>query len=362
MVGEYKKILYGSKEVLAFFPYTLNELYITSKKNNKIDEVIGAIESVFPLDNPANKFFLDLLLDQEMLYSYRLSGIDQTFADIYAENPFNIFRQELKDMKAIYEYAVTHINKLSYSNRFLKDLHHALYNKNKRFYPGEFRKVVSFVGETVDDASYIAPPIDSMQDNMDEMELFMYRDDISVYIRASLLYYQIMSNLPFLIGNQEIGRLTSILYLIEFGGVPHYIPLSKYLENVEYYRLEAIKKGDINIFLIKYLEAIRDALKDAKRSIRSYNNLKQKQAAIIDKSAHTIYQKRRLHEILRRSHRYIYLQSEMLSKEFQVLNKTIVKRYRFLIELGILKTKRTYFSKQYYNHALLRILTWLTYI
>jgi hypothetical protein len=27
-----------------------------------------------------------------------------------------------------------------------------------------------------------------------------------------------------------------------------------------------------------------------------------------------------------------------------------------------LKSKRTYYSKQYYNHALLRILTWLAYI
>lgn len=357
MVGEYKKIKYGSKDVLAFFPYTLNELYITSKTNNKISELICEIEDVFPLDNPTNKFFLDLLLDQEMLYSYKLNGVDQSFADIYAENPFNIFKEELKGMKEIYEYAVTHINKLSYSNRFLKDLHHALYNKNVRFYPGEFRKVVSFIGETIDEASYIAPPIECMQDNMDEMELFMYRDDISVYIRASLLYYQIMANLPFLIGNQVIARLTSILYLIEFGGIPHYIPLSKYLEDIESSRLEAVKKGDINIFLISYLEAIKEALKDAKRSIRSYNNLKQKQTQIIDNSAHTIYQKRRLHEILRRSHRYIYLQSEMLSKEFQVLNKTIIKRYRFLIELGILKSKRTYFSKQYYNHALLRILT-----
>lgn len=362
MVGKYKKIKYGSKDVLAFFPYALNELYITSKTDEKIGELISEIEDVFPLDNPANKFFLDLLLDQEMLYSYKLNGVIQTFADIYAEIPFNLFKQELKEKKEIYEYAVTHINKLSYSNRFLKDLHHALFNKNKRFYPGEFRRVVSFIGKNIDEASYIAPPVSHMQDNMDEMELFMYRDDISVYIRASLLYYQIMANLPFLIGNQEIARLVSILYLIEFGGIPHYIPLSKYLEDIEKYRFKAIKEGNINIFLIKYLEAIKDALKDAKRSIRSYNNLKHKQASIIDKSSHTIYQKRRLHEILRRSHRYIYLHSEILSKEFSVLPKTIVKRYRFLIELGILKTKRTYYSKQYYNHALLRILSWLAYI
>ena len=357
MVGQYKKIPYGSKEVNAFFPYTCNELYITSEKSYEIEKLINEIEGLFPLDTPLNKFFLDLIQDQEMLYSYELNGIKQTFADIYAENPFNLFKQELKDMQEIYAYAVTHINKLGYSNRFLKDLHHALFNKNIRFYPGEFRKVVSFVGPNIEEASYITAPYDCMQDNMDEMELFMYRDDLSVFIRAALLYYQIMANLPFLIGNQEIARLASILYLIEFDGINHYIPLSKYLKDIEDVRLDAMEKGDINLFVIAYLKAIKAAIKDAKRSIKSYNTLKLKQERIIDRSNHTIYQKRRLHEVLRRSHRYIYLHSQMLSKEFDVLSKTIVKRYRYLIELGLLKSKKTYYQKQYFNPAMLRILS-----
>ncbi len=357
MVGQYKKVLYGSKEVNAFFPYTLNELYITSKPSVEINKLIDEIEGLFPLDSPLNKFFLDLIKDQEMLYNYHLQGTMQTFADIYAENPFNLFKQELIETQEIYTYAVEHINKLGYSNRFLKDLHHALFHKNIRFYPGEFRKVISFVGESIDEASYITPPFDCMQDNMDEMELFMYRDDLSVYIRAALLYYQIMANLPFLIGNQETARLSSILYLIEFDGIPHYIPLSKYFDTIEEKRQEAMDSGDINLFVVAYLKAIKLAIKDAKRSIKSYNTLKHKQERIIDNSKHTIYQKRRLHEVLRRSHRYIYLHSEMLSKEFDVLNKTIVKRYRYLIELGILKSKKTYYSTQYFNPAILRILS-----
>lgn len=357
MVGKHQSILYGSKEVEAFFPYTLNELYITSKPSFEINKLIMDIENIFPLDTPINKFFLDLIQDQEMLYSYQLQGTKQQFSDIYAENPYNLFKQELKDMQQIYAYAVEHINKLGYSNRFLKDLHHALFGEHYRFYPGEFRKVVSFVGPNIDEATYISPPYDCMQDNMDEMELFMYRDDLSVYIRAALLYYQIMANLPFLIGNQEVAKLASILYLIEFDGISHYIPLSKYFEDIEEKRIQAMEAGDINIFVVAYLNALKEAIKDAKRSIRSYNTLKHRQERIIDNSNHTIYQKRRLHEILRRSHRYIYLHSEMLSKEFDVLNKTIVKRYRYLIELGILKSKKTYFSKQYFNPAMLRILS-----
>lgn len=357
MLGEMKKVAYGSKEVHCFNPYSLNELYITSDKSALIEKAIFDIDSLFPIESPTNKFFLDLLKDQEMLHSKSLSGTTQSFADIYAENPYNIFKHELTELQDLYSYAPEHMKKLGYCNRFLKDLHHALFHNVQTFYPGEFRTTLSYLGKDMDSATYVSPEVEVMQNNMDEMELFMHRDDISVFIRSALLYYQIMANLPFLIGNQEIARLSSLLYLIEFDGLTHYIPLSKHLANIEEVRIKAMELGDINVFILEYLTCIKKAIIDTKRTIKGYNALKRKQEKIIDNSHHTIYQKRRLHEILRRSHKTIYLDSEMLIEEFQVLNKTIVKRYRYLIELKILKTKKTYFSKQYYNVSMLRLLT-----
>lgn len=355
MLGEVRKEKYGTKIIDIFLPYSLNGVYVLSKKSERIEELVQEIEELFPLKTPLNKFFLDLLQDKEMLDSLTLSGQEQSFEDMYSDDNFNLFRETLLELKGVYEYAPKHMNKLGYSNRFLKDLHHALFEKNVSFYPGEFRKVQSFVGNSIEEASYIPPDIQTMQDNMDEMELFMHRDDLSVYIKSSLLYYQIMANLPFLIGNQEIARIVSQLYLIEFDGLSHYIPLSKHLVKIEDERIRSMNAGDINIFVIAFLEALKNSITDANKMITAYNNLKKRQQKAIEHSNHTIYQKRRLMEVLHQSHKTIYLNSEPLEERFDVLNKTIVKRYRLLMDLGIIKCKQTFFSKLYFNQKMFNI-------
>lgn len=357
MLGEKKTIKYGTQDIETFIPYTLNGLYITSKPSDEINKLVSEIESLMPFETASNRFFLNLIQDMEMLASYELNGASYNLSDLYAPSSFNLFSNQLKEMQEIYAYAPEHIHKLGYANRFLKDLHHALYGKNVRFYPGEFRKTVSFLGaDTIENAYFVSCEVDYMQLNMDEMELFMYRDDISVYVRSALMYYQIMANLPFLIGNQDIARLSSQLYLMEFDGIPHYIPLSRFLTDIEDVRFEAMRQGDVNIFITAYLKAIKDAVLSAQAMIKSYNRLKRRQQKLVENSHHTIYQKRRLQEMLIQSHKTVYLDSEPLQEAFGVLNKTIIKRYRLLMELGIIEKKKTYFENQYYNKGLLRIL------
>ncbi len=357
MLGEIKRIKYGLKEVNSFIPYTLNELYITSKKDEKIEALVKDIESLLPLPKPANKFFYDLLLDVELIDNLNGNEHQYTLADLHSPSAFDLFAGELKGYKELFEYAPIHLNKLGYSNRFLKDLHHALFSKYNTYYPGEYRRVVSYVGPSIDDAIYITAEPEYMQHNMDEMELFMHRDDVSVFIRSGLLYYQIMANLPFLVGNEMIGRLVSQLYLREFEIIDHYIPLSRHLEKIEDKRIEAYSKNDINIFIKAYLKSLYKALNDAKRMINGYNRIKKSQKKKVLQSDHTIYQKRRLLEILHQSHKTVYLQSEPLQERFNVLSKTIVKRYRLLHELGIVESKKTYFLTLNYNKAMLRLVS-----
>lgn len=356
MLGKYKKIMYGTKEVESFIPYSLNELYITSQSNNEVNNLIKEIEDLFPLPKPSNTFFYDLIQDAEMIDSFNLDGADYDLADLHAPSDFDLFSNELKELKDIFAYAPQHLSKLGFSNRFLKDFHHALFSKHITYYPGQFRKTVSFLGASIDHARFISAPVDEMQINMDEMELFMHRDDISVFLRSAYLYYQIMANLPFLIGNEMIARTVSQLYLQEFGIIEHYLPLSRHLNRIERDRQEALKKKNIDIFLISYLKALKRAIKDAKEMISGYNRLKNFQKRKIDKSNHTIYQKRRLNEILHQSFKTIYVLSEPLEERFGVQRKTIVKRYRYLETLGIIKTQDTYFSKLYYNEGMLKLI------
>ncbi|CCV65895.1 Filamentation induced by cAMP protein Fic [Paracholeplasma brassicae] len=355
MLGNYEKQMYGTKEIDVFVPYTLNGLFITSKKDSRIDQLVHEIDELLPIETPLNKTFYKLLLSQEVIDSYRLTGSNYELADLYAPSGFNLFHKDLMEMLDVYEYAPQHMKKIGYANRYLKDLHYAMFQNHFQFYPGEFRKVQSFVGQSIEKATYIPPNPNDMIGLMDEMELFMYRDDVSVYVRSALLYYQIATALPFLIGNLELARLTSQLYLMEFDGIKHYIPLSRHLTIAEEKREEARLTGDLNGFIIYFLEAIKSAVIDAKRMIKGYNALKIKQEKLIEKSAHTIYQKRRLLEMLHVSHRVVYLENEPLQEQFNVLSKTIIKRYRDLMELGIISKKSTYFSNQYFNKAMLKL-------
>lgn len=357
MLGEYKNIMYGTKEVKSFFPYSLNELYITANANYEVDKLLEEIESLFPLPTPSNLFFYDLIQDKEMIDSLNLDGAEHTLDELHAPSSFNLFAHELSELKEIFTHVPKHMDKLGFSNRFLKDFHHALFNKHISFYPGEFRKTVSFSGAMdIEQATFVSCSADHLQRNMDEMELFMHRDDISVFLRSAYLYYQIMVNLPFLIGNGTIARATSQLYLREFSTLNHYIPLSKYLKKIEKKRNEAILKEDINIFLISYLKALKAAITEAKEMILSFNKLKINQKRKIEKSNHTIYQKRRLNEILHQSFKTIYLPSEALENRFDVQRKTIIKRYRLLQDLGIIKVKEAYFENIYYNEGMLKII------
>lgn len=355
MLGNFEKQKYGTKFIDVFIPYTLNGLFITSKKNERIDQLVREIDELLPIETPLNKTFYKLLISQEVIDSYRLSGTNYELADLYAPSGFNLFHKDLLEMLDVYEYAPEHMKKIGYANRYLKDLHNAMFGKHVQFYPGEFRKVQSFVGESIERATYIPPDPSNMIGLMDEMELFMYRDDVSVYVRSALLYYQISTSLPFLIGNIELARMISQLYLMEFDGIKHFIPLSRHLADAERVREEAMKKADLNIFIVYFLEAIKSAILDAKKMIKGYNALKLKQEKLIEKSNHTIYQKRRLLEMLHVSHRVIYLENEPLQEQFNVLSKTIIKRYRDLMELGIIGKKSTYFSNQYYNKAMLKL-------
>jgi len=357
MLGDYQKININSKELTCFYPYSLNGLWIKSKKNLEVNHLCSEIEALFPLDTPSNKFFLRLIQDKEMLDSLKLSNIELHFNDIYASSGFNLFKNTLKERQTLYDNAPAELKKLGYCNKFLKYLHFGFFKDKPDYLPGEFRKGLTYIGsDDILTAPFVSADYDHMQDNMDEMELFMYRDDISIFTRSALLYYQIMANLPFEKGNEEVARLASQLYLIEYDGLLHYIPLSKYLKNIENFRFEAIIQNDIYIFLNPYLTAIKTAIKDAKRMIKSYNLLKTRQENAIERSEHTIYQKRRLLEILHQSHKTIFLKSEPLVERFNVLPKTIVKRYRLLIELNLIKQKRNYDRNLYYNHSLLNIL------
>ena len=50
MLGTYELKPYGVKKINVFVPYTLNGLYITSKKDSRIDKLVEEIEKLLPIE------------------------------------------------------------------------------------------------------------------------------------------------------------------------------------------------------------------------------------------------------------------------------------------------------------------------
>ena len=131
MLGTYEQKPYGLKKINVFIPYTLNQLHITSKKDERIDKLVADIDQMLPLESPLNKAFFRLIQDSEMLDWMRTSIGDYAFSDLYAPSGFNLFYNDLLHFQEVFDDAPAHMKKIGYANRFLKDIHFGLFQKHQ---------------------------------------------------------------------------------------------------------------------------------------------------------------------------------------------------------------------------------------
>lgn len=85
--------------------------------------------------------------------------------------------------------------------------------------PGEFRTSQNWIcgyGSTLKNAKYIPPCPQDMINAMSDLEKYINADsNTDVLIRASLIHYQFETIHPFLDGNGRVGRLLTLLFLME---------------------------------------------------------------------------------------------------------------------------------------------------
>jgi Fic family protein len=177
------------------------------------------------------------------------------------------------------EYGIERLSSLPLSLRLVTELHEKLMQgvRGERATRGEFRRSQNWIGPpgcTLQNASYIPPPVAELMPCLGEWETFLYDRSLPPLIQVAMVHSQFEAIHPFLDGNGRVGRLLITLFLVERDILPTpLLYLSAFFEatRTDYYdRLKGVTSdaawGDwIEYFLNGVARMSEDALSRAER-------------------------------------------------------------------------------------------------
>lgn len=258
-----------------------------SKADRALGELAG-LASMLPNPN----LLIQPLIRREAVLSSRIEGTRASLGDLYAfeavqltlfEFPEDV--QEVRNYVLALQYGLERLATLPVSLRLMRELHAHLLKgvRGEQWAPGEFRRSQNWIGapgSTIQTATYVPPPVDEMNQALNDMEKFIHeRDDLPALIRLALVHYQFEAIHPFLGGNGRVGRLLNTLLLHDWGLLSQpVLYLSAYFEanrQAYYDRLLAVsQKGAWDEWLKYFLYGVQTQAADSVRRIQRLQALR----------------------------------------------------------------------------------------
>jgi Fic family protein len=250
----------------SFSPTPVNQVWTWEepKVNTLLEKATQALSGLnaFSLIVPNVDLFIRMHIIKEANTSSRIEGT-QTEMDDAVMDADQISPEKRDDWLEVQNYvqamnhALASLEHLPLSNRLLKETHAILLQgvRGERKTPGEFRTSQNWIGGTsLQDAVFIPPHQNEVDDLMADLEKFWHNEEIDVphLIRIAISHYQFETIHPFLDGNGRIGRLLITLYLISHGML-----------------------NKPSLYLSDYFEKNKGAYYDALTTVRASNNLLQ---------------------------------------------------------------------------------------
>ncbi|MEZ5339829.1 MAG: Fic family protein [bacterium] len=252
-----------------------------------LDSLLLAAENVSALGQAANDIrnsaliaaISNLRANIEAQMSSRIEGIETTITDLlwaYRQERRGsvtnlIVSRNLEVLNYLHALRIGQArllgsDALPICSRLIRELHARLMQdvRGATLDPGEFRRVQNSIGRSgasEADSIYTPPPPQEVAPAMSELEKFINRDDINIFVKTALVHYQFEAIHPFSDGNGRVGRLLVTLMLLEGSRLsqPLIYP-SAYLEEhrQQYYELllRVSTQGDWHAWLVFFLKGI----------------------------------------------------------------------------------------------------------
>lgn len=165
------------------------------------------------------------------------------------------------------------------SLRLLREIHAKLLSQGRGSHknPGEFRHSQNWIGGTrPGNAAFVPPPPEAAMQCLNDLELFLYREDMPLLVKAALVHVQFETIHPFLDGNGRVGRLLITLQLCNSGILKQpLLYLSFYFKTHRsaYYEIlnDIRDTGNWERWLDFFLDAVTETATQSKKIILSLN-------------------------------------------------------------------------------------------
>jgi Fic family protein len=237
------------------------------------------------------------LLRREAVLSSHIEGTQSGLAELYRYEadrlPFpprqgssdNEDAHEVYNYVVALEYGLHRLESLPVSTRLIRELHRHLMKgvRGEQATPGELRTTQNWIGPagcTLNEATYVPPPVDAMTEALGDMERYVHRaPEYPQLVRLALVHYQFEAIHPFVDGNGRVGRLLLALLTVQWNLLPSpLLYLSAYFDHNRdtYYRLllGVSTRGEWLEWVRFFLSAVISESYDTLSRLRSLQDLR----------------------------------------------------------------------------------------
>lgn len=241
----------------------------TIKLLGQANDKYGQYKSLLKMFKFDQKYFLDSLVLGESIRSSRIEGTQISQDDMYYMNykESNDSIQEVKNLKAMLEYANEKLNDKNFSISMINSMHKILLSgvRGNDKSPGEIRTIQNYIGprglgkEGATFVPTIPEDVPELLENLMEYMNNLYDDE--PFIKVAISHVQFESIHPYKDGNGRMGRALMTLQLAKLKGDAPILFLSEIIElfKANYYNaLNECRNGNVDGFIRFFLQCVID--------------------------------------------------------------------------------------------------------